>query len=60
MRCTRPAHARNVTELLRDLVKNGMLALDFEDEVVKGACVTHGGGIVSEAVSAAVAARKTA
>src|SRR6059058_202991 len=62
---TMPVHAsqlyaRNVTELLRELVKDGALALDFDDEVVKGACVTHGGQVVNEAVKAAVAARKTA
>src|SRR3989442_211509 len=53
-------YARNVTELLRELVKDGALALDFDDEVVKGACVTHGGQVVNDAVKAAVAARKTA
>jgi NAD(P) transhydrogenase subunit alpha len=55
-----PVHAsqlygRNVTELLKELVKEDKLALDFEDEVVKGACVTHEGQIVNEAVKAAVA-----
>ena len=62
---TMPVHAsqlyaRNVSELLRELVKDGALALDFEDEVVKGACVTHGGEIVNEAVKASLAAGKTA
>jgi NAD(P) transhydrogenase subunit alpha len=62
---TMPVHAsqlyaRNVSELLRELVKNGALALDFEDEVVKGACVTHAGEIVSDAVRAALAPRKSA
>ena len=62
---TMPVHAsqlyaRNVSELLRELVKDGALALDFEDEVVKGACVTHGGEIVNEAVKAGLAAGKTA
>ncbi len=43
-----PAHAsqmysRNVATLLLSLVKNGVLALDFKDEVVAGACVTHAG-----------------
>jgi NAD(P) transhydrogenase subunit alpha len=57
---TVPVHAsqlygRNVTELLKELVKEDKLALDFEDEVVKGACVTHEGRIVNEAVQAAVA-----
>jgi NAD(P) transhydrogenase subunit alpha len=45
---------------LRELVKDGALALDFDDEIVRGACVTHGGEVVSDAVRAAVAARKTA
>jgi NAD(P) transhydrogenase subunit alpha len=52
-------YARNVTELLRELVKNGALAIDFDDEVVKGACVTHGGAIVNEAVRAAIGERAT-
>ncbi|MBI3769205.1 MAG: Re/Si-specific NAD(P)(+) transhydrogenase subunit alpha [Deltaproteobacteria bacterium] len=61
---TMPVHAsqlyaRNVTELLRELVKDGALALDFDDEIVKGACVTHAGEVVSEAVKTAVAARKS-
>jgi NAD(P) transhydrogenase subunit alpha len=53
-------YARNVTELLRELVKDGALALDLEDEIVKGACVTRGGEIVNDAVKASLAARKTA
>jgi len=62
---TMPVHAsqlyaRNVTELVRELVKDGKLALDFEDEVVKGACVTHAGAVVNDAVKAALAARQTA
>ena len=52
-------YARNVTELLNEIVKNGAIALDFEDEVVKGACVTHGGEIVSDAVKIAITARKS-
>jgi NAD(P) transhydrogenase subunit alpha len=60
---TMPVHAsqlyaRNVTELLREFVKDRALALNFEDEIIRGACVTHGGEIVSEAVKA-VAARKS-
>ena len=62
---TMPVHAsqlyaRNVTELLRELVKDGALALDFDDEVVRSACVTHGGAVVNDAVKAALAERKTA
>ena len=62
---TMPVHAsqlyaRNVTELLREFIKEGALALQFDDEVIKGACVTHGGEIVNEAVAAVVAARRSA
>ena len=62
---TMPVHAsqlyaRNVTELLRELVEDGALALNFDDEIVKGACVTHAGEVVNDAVKAVVAARKTA
>src|SRR5262245_55684184 len=53
-------YARNVTELLAELVKDRALKLDFEDEIVKGACVTHGGAIVSDAVKASLAAKKSA
>jgi NAD(P) transhydrogenase subunit alpha len=62
---TMPVHAsqlyaRNVTELLREFVKDGALALDLDDELIRGACVTYRGEIVNEAVRAAAAARKTA
>jgi H+-translocating NAD(P) transhydrogenase subunit alpha len=53
-------YARNVTELLREFVKDGALALQFDDEVIKGACVTHNGTIVNEAVAAAAAVRRSA
>jgi NAD(P) transhydrogenase subunit alpha len=53
-------YARNVTELLNEFVKKGALAIDLTDEVVKGACVTHDGAIVNDAVKAAMAAGKTA
>lgn len=43
-----PVHAsqmfsKNVATLLKELVEEGELALDFEDEVVSATCVTHGG-----------------
>ena len=53
-------YARNVSELLREFVKKGELAFDFDDEVIKAACVTHGGAVVNDAIKAALAARKTA
>ncbi len=40
--------ARNVMNLLLHLVKDGAIALDFQDEITKGSCVTHGGEIVNE------------
>ncbi|MFP3947252.1 MAG: Re/Si-specific NAD(P)(+) transhydrogenase subunit alpha [Longimicrobiales bacterium] len=44
-------YARNVSALLLDLLDDeGNLALDFEDEVVDGACVTHGGEIRNETI----------
>ena len=33
-------YARNVASLLGLLVKDGELKLDFEDEIIAGACVT--------------------
>ncbi len=48
--------ARNVANLLLHLVKDGKLALDFDDEITKGACVTHGGEIVNERAKQAVSA----
>ncbi len=44
-------YARNVSALLLDLLdEEGALALDFDDEVVDGACVTHGGEVRNERV----------
>jgi H+-translocating NAD(P) transhydrogenase subunit alpha len=36
-------YSRNVYALLSPFVKDGTLALDFDDEVIKGACVTRDG-----------------
>ncbi len=41
-------YARNVANLLLLMVKDGALNLDFEDEVIRGAVVTHGGQVVNE------------
>jgi NAD(P) transhydrogenase subunit alpha len=53
-------YARNLVELLGEFIKNGALAIDFDNEVIAGACVTHGGAVVNEAVKAALAAGKAA
>jgi NAD(P) transhydrogenase subunit alpha len=42
-------YARNISALLLHLVKDGVLALDFEDEITAGAVITHGGEVVHAA-----------
>ena len=46
-------YARNIQALLELMVKDGALALDFDDEVIAGACVTRDGEIVHEGAKAA-------
>jgi NAD(P) transhydrogenase subunit alpha len=41
-------YARNVQSLLELMVADGELRLDFDDEIIKGACITHEGEIVHE------------
>jgi len=41
-------YARNISNLLYLLGKPGELSLNFEDEIIRGCCVTHAGQIVSE------------
>lgn len=38
-------YAKNVANLLALLVRDGRLSLDFDDEVVAGACLTHDGEV---------------
>jgi NAD(P) transhydrogenase subunit alpha len=38
-------YARNVASLLGLLIEEGALKLDFDDEIVDGACVTHAGEV---------------
>jgi NAD(P) transhydrogenase subunit alpha len=49
-------YARNVQSLLELMIKDGELTLDFEDEIIAGACVTRDGEIVHEGAKAAVTA----
>ena len=44
-------YARNISALLLNMVKDGNLHLDFEEEVTKATVITHGGAVVSEAVT---------
>jgi H+-translocating NAD(P) transhydrogenase subunit alpha len=46
-------YARNVQSLLELMVKEGELSLDFDDEVLAGACITRDGEIVHEGARAA-------
>ncbi len=41
-------YARNVTNLLLLMVKDGQVHVDLDDDVVKGAVVTHAGEVVNE------------
>ncbi len=50
-------YARNIESLLGlMLTDEGGLSLDYEDEVIAGACITRGGEIVHEGAKAAAAA----
>jgi NAD(P) transhydrogenase subunit alpha len=42
-------YARNIESLLGLMIKDGQLELDFEDEVIAGACITREKEIVNEA-----------
>ena len=43
-------YARNISSLLLHLVKDGSLALDFDDEITAATVIAHGGEIRSEGV----------
>jgi NAD(P) transhydrogenase subunit alpha len=49
-------YARNVQSLLELMVEEGALKLNFEDEVIAGACITRGGEIVHEGAKQAAGA----
>jgi len=46
-------YARNIEAVLGLMIKYGKLELDFEDEVIAGACITRDGEIVNEAAKQA-------
>ena len=43
-------YARNISALLLNMVKDGNVTLDFEEEVTRATVITNGGAVVSEAV----------
>ena len=54
-----PVHAsqmlsRNHAALLQLLIKDGKLTLNFEDEIIREACITHDGKVVPDRVRAVV------
>jgi NAD(P) transhydrogenase subunit alpha len=49
-------YARNIEALLGLMVTDGRLELDFEDEVISGACITRAGEIVNEGAKQAAGA----
>ena len=49
-------YARNIQSLLSLMIsEDGTLSLDFDDEVIAGACITRGSEIVHEGAKAAAA-----
>jgi H+-translocating NAD(P) transhydrogenase subunit alpha len=48
-------YANNVANLLKLLAPEGNLNLDFEDDIIAGACITHDGQIVNERVRESIA-----
>src|SRR5579859_1414846 len=49
-------YARNVQALLELMVDDGRLKLDFDDEIIAGACITRDGEIVNDAAREAASA----
>ena len=47
-------YARNVTALLELLAPKGTLNVDMNDEIIRGACVTHGGRVLYPPAPAAL------
>jgi NAD(P) transhydrogenase subunit alpha len=47
-------YAKNLQTLIKHLVADGKLTLDFEDEITKGATITHAGKVVHEGTAKAL------
>ena len=52
-------YAKNLQTLIKHLVSDGTLELDFEDEITRGATITHGGKVVHEATAKALGIEPT-
>jgi NAD(P) transhydrogenase subunit alpha len=53
-------YAKNVANLLSLLVRDSALTLNFDDEVVAGACLTHDGAVRHQPTAALLAERAAA
>ncbi len=47
-------YAKNVQTLVKHLVKDGRIDLDFADEITRGATITHDGKVIHEATAKAL------
>ena len=47
-------YAKNLQTLIKHLMDDGKIELNFEDEITKGATITHGGQVVQEATAKAL------
>ena len=43
-------YSRNVTALLQEMIKDGELVLDLDDEVISGTLLTHDGKVMNKHV----------
>ena len=47
-------YAKNLQTLIKHLMSDGQVQLSFDDEITKGATITHGGSVVHEATAKAL------
>ena len=47
-------YAKNLQTLIKHLLKDGAFNVDFDDEITRGATITHGGKVVHEATAKAL------
>lgn len=47
-------YAKNMQTLLKHLIREGAINLDFTDEITRGATITHGGKVINEATAKAL------
>ncbi len=47
-------YAKNIQTLVKHLVRDGELTIDLDDEITRGATITHAGKVVHEATAKAL------